>query len=237
MRFFLLLILFISCNRVQKKHEKKVRDYYRKSGKVSRYKGQFQFHFPATKVLPKPVYPFSRLNRYGHRFITKEHFRCKGSGGSSATAKGTLFDCNGLCSHSLLVKDGKEYVYQEFLDLFNGLQEILQEKLVILEAHRCPKHNAFCNPSVKNSFSKHQVGGLVTLQVCNIPNQDVVDAIRQYYEDRGETLRARGENKWANRYVRVHLGKVLAVELLFDRETTQRVEYSYKKAHKSLFYY
>jgi hypothetical protein len=237
MHYILLFVALVSCNRVQKRHEKQVRNYYKKVGHISRYKNQRQFSFTVGNPRSAPEYPFSTTNRYGLRKITKELFRCKGSGASKLTENGWLFDCNAIHTHSLPVQDTREFIYQEFLDLLNALQDKTGKRVLVHEGHRCPKHNHYLDSSYKNSFSKHQIAARVTFSLQGYSLPETIDVIREYYTSCNNPLYIKAEGIWSNKYIRVYAMQPIALELMFDRDSQKRVEYSYRQAHKSLYYY
>lgn len=248
MHFLLLFFLFVSCSKAEKRQEEQLKKFHQKMGYITRLKGQRQFIFPAIKKSAAPKYHFLRVSDTGLPLITKEYFRCKGSCSSGVRYLNSeiIFDCDGIKSHSLPIKEGKEFIYPILIQTLNVLQERLNKRITILEAHRCPKHNRFVDASYKNSFSKHQIGAKVTFYFEDVSCNTVLDILFQFFEGKKQKLFAR-KSGWANKYINVclhkdvneneQIGEYLSLEVLFDSQTQKRIEYTYQKAHRGIYYY
>lgn len=123
--------------------------------------------------------------------ITKEYFRCKGtslSPPSPVLKEGKLveniFDCNGSSSHSLPLRHGKEFIYPILIELLNEIQNATGKPVIVTSGHRCPSHNRYVNPSIKNQGSKHQIGAEVSFYVAELEHHPeiVLNTIFSFYQ-------------------------------------------------------
>ena len=122
--------------------------------------------------------------------ITKEFFRCKGSALNplrvDVQEDGELVkyqDCNGR--HSLPLNEGKEFIYPILIDLLNDVQKKTGKRVVITSGHRCPKHNAYSDPSKYNRTSKHMIGAEVAFYVQGLEGSPevIMDLLRSFYKE------------------------------------------------------
>ncbi len=143
--------------------------------------------------------------------ITKEYFRCKGSPlhppiptYNEGKIVHNLFDCNGSFSHSLPIRNEKEFIYPILIELLNHIQNSLKESVVITSGHRCPTHNSYVDPSIKNQFSKQIIGAEVHFYIQNIENSYalVIQEIEQFYRTNLRYARAINEYLPLIRYER-----------------------------------
>ena len=131
--------------------------------------------------------------RYEKKYypITKEHFRCKGSGASPIKRvvqygqEVNVTDCRGIHEHSLPLKNEKEWIFPLFIELLNFIQNTIEKKVIVTCGHRCPTHNLYADDSKINQTSKHQVGAEVDFYVEGLEYEPwkVVDAIRLFYKE------------------------------------------------------
>jgi hypothetical protein len=139
---------------------------------------------------PRGFYPWeSELNLPR---ITKDFFRCKGSGLNQALTEVTdsgvpnvITDCEGSGRHGLPIIHGKEGVYPILVDLLNYVQKKTGHRVVITCGHRCPVHNAYADRSKENQTSKHQIGAEVDFYVQGMEErpQEIAGMIMQYFQE------------------------------------------------------
>jgi len=155
--------------------------------------------------------------------------------------------CFGIKSHSLPIRNGKEFIYPILIQLLNLVQE--EEKVVIVSGHRCPEYNRHIGGA---ATSKHQIGAAVTFYVEHTDSQLIIEKILSYdpKQEMGQFVKIQGKRGvyWANREVKVELLRdqkegiekgegplLIELEVLFDRDASRRVNYSWDEAHKNLF--
>lgn len=124
--------------------------------------------------------------------ITKEFFRCRGSSlhpPIPVVADGkiveNIFDCSGSSSHSLPMRDGKEYIYPVLIELLNAIQEKTGRLVVITSGHRCPQHHRYVGAKGGLHNAKHMIGASVTFYVAGLEDKpkEVIKALFDYYKD------------------------------------------------------
>jgi hypothetical protein len=148
----------------------------------------YQIDTPKHKI--REPYPWENGYIGQQTKITKEYFRCKGSGFNPPRTDDdlakTYFDCGGCHTHSLPVKQGKEFIYPVLIDLLNFVQEKTHSKVVITCGHRCPAHNTYADSF--NSTSKHMVGAEVDFYVEGMEehSEEIIAILQQYYQEKPE---------------------------------------------------
>lgn len=177
-----------------------------------------------------------------------------------AQGRNHLCDCGGGDTHGLPVRNGKEWIYPILIDLANYIQEQSGKRVVITSGHRCPEHNSYVDPSSTNASSKHLVGAEATFYVEGMENrpEDVLALIFRYYRetpkyggDKAYTEFARYDKDtdvstppWYNKEVFVkvyqrcegrnidnsHAHPYLSVQVRYDWDRQERVQYSWKDA-------
>ena len=112
---------------MEQSQKKEIRQRNEKKDRVHRLSHEAQY--PETKLLSqiRDPYPWELGYTGIHPPITKESFRCKGSGKNPPKKKDKdlnilLQDCSGVHNHSLPTKGKKEFVYPILLDLLNYIQ-------------------------------------------------------------------------------------------------------------------
>lgn len=167
--------------------------------KVKNQKGEFLYRtqdenlfatVPPTKKNADP-YPWENAQAGNLPQITKDYFRCKGSGLNPERLiqeEGTLkryYDCGGAEKHSLPIREGKEYIYPILLELINAIQIHTNKRVVITCGHRCSDHNAYADSSKENQYSKHMIGAEVSFYVQGMESQPekIVALIQQFYKE------------------------------------------------------
>jgi hypothetical protein len=227
---------------------------------IFRLDGESYYNIEAQNKNTPPSYPWKKTYLSTHTPITKEHFRCKGSMLNAPQkileTEECMFDCNGINSHSLPLKNEKEFIYPILLTLLNKIQEDLQAQVIITSGHRCPKHNRFCDPSVFNLNSKHQLGAEVSFYVQGYEwsPQKALESIFNYYEEAApeykEFQRYTQTNTnvaiepWHNKEIFIkyfqkdegrnfdnqHPYPYIAIQVRFDKELNERLVFEEKKA-------
>ncbi|MEX2305066.1 MAG: D-Ala-D-Ala carboxypeptidase family metallohydrolase [Waddliaceae bacterium] len=190
--------------------------------------------------------------------ITKEHFRCRGSGLHAERVETeneetiVLRDCVDGHRHTLPLDNDKEFIYPILIDLLNYIQDKTEKKVIITSGHRCPTHNRFVDPSKENQTSKHQIGAEVSFYVKEMETQpsEIVDLITKYYPesefDRYEKKTNVSTLPWYNKEIFIklfledegrngdntHSYPYLSIQVRFDKEKQERVSYTWESAYR-----
>lgn len=153
---------------------------------IFRKQGQQLFSPTPPALVAPPTYPWQEREEKRCK-ITKEFFRCKGDmlhppnrfGKQSPIQE--QYDCAG--THSLPLRNGKEYVYPLLLELLNYLADATKNKVVITSGHRCPQHHAYVTASVLELFSKHMIAAQVTFYIQGMEDEPiaVVELLQSYF--------------------------------------------------------
>lgn len=173
-------------------------------------------------------------------------------------------DCGGVQKHSLPLKDGKEWVYPILLELVNHLQVKTGKKVVITSGHRCPDHNTYVDSMPYNQTSKHQIGAEVDFYVQGIEErpESVIQMIIDYYKNDPEkgfrefTRYEKGDTHiltkpWMNKEIFIKLYKkhegrnfdnrhpysYISIQVRYDRDKKERVNYSWDLAFRNFLRY
>jgi len=124
--------------------------------------------------------------------ITKEFFRCRGSSLhlpipviSDGKVVENIFDCAGSSTHSLPIREGKEYIYPVLIEILNTIQQKTRKQVVITSGHRCPQHHRYANAKGGPNSMKHMMGGCVTFYVAGLEDKpkEILKAIFAYYKN------------------------------------------------------
>lgn len=267
--FCLLMIFSIflpSCSGLERSEYEKVRKNNLVEDPISRnQQDREHVHMPPS-LQASPVYPWDHPS-CPHPKIRQEYFYCKGHANHLPYSLGgvTYQDCEGKQEHTLPLKEGKEHVYPILIDLLNYVQQETGKKVQITSGHRCPKHNAYADPSAFNRASKHQIGAEVDFYVEGMEHTPlaIVDLLMRYYKEASQTkghssytsfkrYLGSGTNvktpPWYNKEVFIklyqkdegrdrdnqHTFPYLAIQVRFDRNTEEKVTYSWEKAHKKI---
>jgi hypothetical protein len=220
-RIFLFL-LFIVMNLVgclipDSCKQKKIRKDSLAVTYVDDKKNKELFLFPEIEINKRDLYPWELRYIGSNLRITKEFFRCKGSIVNSPIqihkSEGLVYHfdcCGGFDGHTLLIKDGKEFVYPVLIDLLNYVQEITNKKVIITCGHRCPVHNVYADPSKDAKFSKHLIGAEVDFYVDDFEYNPlaIVDILKRYYNHP-----FRRSNRFANVLFSSWYNKEIAITL------------------------
>ena len=256
--FLLLFILSIltACSGLETSETKKIRKRHLTIRPIQRQSDDVLF--PKTLHPPKKraPYPWEYKHIGSHLRITKEFFRCRGNPlnppiGLHKEGKTTYhLDCGGIDSHTLPLKDGKEFIYPILIDLLNFIQEKTEKKVIITCGHRCPSHHLYADPSEKGRSSKHLIGAEVDFYVEGlerVPNE-VVETLSKYYEApliRSSSITPGSTASWYNKEIALtlysetqgrdfdnnHPYPYLSLSILYDKESGRPVHYSWDMAH------
>ncbi len=265
--FSLFIISQIACSGLERSEYKKIRKQHAVTAKVTRKKADQTFSLYTSTHAPGKVMisPYSWQDQHVRPpRITKEWFQCKGSckNPSYVLEGATYEDCGGSHEHSLPKQEGKEHIYPILLDLLNHIQYKTGKKIIITSGHRCPRHNAYVDPSLKNRSAKHQIGAQVDFYVEGLENRPmkIVRVIQDYYKKHHQTKNQKkytnfrrssggtGVSIWSNQEVSIaiypekkgrnkdntHPYPYLSCEVLFDKKRDAPVSYTWEKAHKNI---
>lgn len=174
-----------------------------------------------------------------------------------------LSDCRGAEQHSLFLQGDKEFIYPILLELVNYIQKKTEKKVIITCGYRCPSHNTYADPSKEAATSKHMIGAEVDFYVQGMEDkpEEIVKLLMQFYRENGryqskkEFIEFARYDKatdtsippWYNKEVMIKLFRkqegrdldnrhpypYICIQVRYDRETQERVVYSWEKAQKS----
>ena len=158
---------------------------------IFRHHDEFRFVPEQPQKLAKEHYPWEIDEEMKLPKITKEYFRCKGSCNNPSRAvvnqKETIriFDCGGVDTHSLPLRENKEFIYPILIDLLNFIQVKTEKRVVITSGHRCPEHNTYVDSSTANQYSKHMIGAEVSFYVQGYEEKPfaIIDLLQSYYKN------------------------------------------------------
>lgn len=259
-----LALLLSSCTGLEKSEQKKIKDSNRITETIHRTHDETTFEIQTPLLGEKPIYPWES-KRIGNQLrITKEFFRCKGNSSfQPILIKGAqessvyIKDCDGIHSHSLSIKEGKESIYPILIDLLNYVQKQLEKKVIITSGHQCPQHHLYSSISHKPSNSKHQIGAEVDFYIEGMEEipEEVLTILMNYYSELedptiyGKTAQSSthfSNKEIAVRIIPTHEGRdldndhpypYLTIEVKWDRLTKKAVSYSWHKAHHNTYKY
>ncbi len=172
-----------------------------------------------------------------------------------------IADCAGSTRHGLPILGKRETVYPVLIDLLNFVQKKTGKRVVITCGHRCPAHNTYADPSKGNRVSKHQIGAEVDFYVQGMEErpQEIVGILMQYFQEipmyqkdkeiqefkrliEGDTA----SQPWYNKEILIklyqkgegrdgdnrHPHPYICIQVRYDREGKEKVNYSWAKAHQ-----
>lgn len=202
-----------------------------------------------------PTYPWERRFAGVHPRITREHFRCRGSGLNPMIElpDERIPDCRGDREHGLPIVDGEEFVYPALIELLNYVQEQSGKRVIVTSGHRCPTHNRYVDRSHYNSTSKHQVAAEVAFYVEDMAAEAIVELLIAYYPDDEFRRYEKPDTNvrtppWFNKEIFIKLFQAdegrdfdnqhnqayVAVQLRWDRDRDERVVYEWHAARRYL---
>ena len=251
-----ILSVLVGCSGLEKSETKKIRKRNLTIRPIQRQSDEILF--PKTLHPPKKrtPYPWEHKHIGSHLRITKEFFRCRGNPLNppiqlhQETKALYHLDCGGIDSHSLPIKDGKEFIYPILIDLLNFVQEKTGKKVIITCGHRCPNHNLYADPSKRARSSKHLIGAEVDFYVEGLefaPKQ-VVEVIGKYYDTDflcSNSLSSASTPSWYNKEVAItlfletegrdfdnhHPYPYLSLSVRYDKDAKRAVQYNWHMAN------
>lgn len=146
---------------------------------------------PVPEHRTRALYPWEEAYMGAHPRITREFFRCRGSALNPPFyqvekdgKKVRYADCGGKESHSLPLRENKEYIYPILIELLNEIQAQTGKRIVITSGHRCPQHNSYVDISLSNRTSKHMLGAEVDFYVQGMEwqPQAILELIMNYFQ-------------------------------------------------------
>jgi hypothetical protein len=171
-------------------------------------------------------------------------------------------DCPGPLKHGLPLINGKENVYPVLVDILNFIQKKIKKRVIITCGHRCPKHNSYSDLQNNAKTSKHMIGAEVDFYVQGLEDnpEKIIDLIFAYYKESSKykglsefinfnRYQAKTDVAilpWYNKEIFIKLYKAdegrdfdnrhpfsyIAIQVLFDINTNQKVNYSWDKAYR-----
>jgi hypothetical protein len=181
----IICLLLSGCSRLEQSEREKIRR--RNCTGECIYRNRDEIFYPIVNPVhtPRSAYPWEA--EWNLPRITRDFFRCKGSGGNPPIVERgdaePLRDCEGR--HGLPILYGKEGVYPILIDLLNYLQKKTGKRVVVTCGHRCPLHNTYADFSKENRTSKHQIGAEVDFYVQGMEDRplEVIGYLMQYYHE------------------------------------------------------
>lgn len=190
LQFLLILTLqLVSCSTSHDSDDPSSRSNNQKGEYIYRKHNEVFFNVPPPeRTLQKPhSWQYASQNNLPE--VTKEFFICKGNilnpphNVKQNNNTENIYDCAGCQTHTLPIRNGKEFIYPILIELLNFIQDTTKKRIVITSGHRCPAHNTYVDMAVSNQYSKHTIGAEVDFYVEGMetePNK-IVDIIQQYY--------------------------------------------------------
>jgi hypothetical protein len=177
-----------------------------------------------------------------------------------------LTDCSGIQKHSLPLRDSHEFIYPVLPELLNFVQTSLNKRVVITCGHRCPEHNTYVDPSKDNQYSKHMIGAEVAFYVQGYEDSPmtIINLLMDFYKNNPkytkeytEFLRYEKPNSnvaippWYNKevflkifnknegrnYDNRHPYPYISIQVRHDRDTNEKVTYSWDQATRNYLRY
>lgn len=172
-------------------------------------------------------------------------------------------DCGGIDEHSLPLRNQKEFIYPILINLLNYVQGKLNRQVIITTGHSCPVHNLYNDPLPSYQYSKHMIGAEVSFYVKGLERHPdrVIALLQAYFKENDEYNSQREfqefhrwEKKtdvstppWFNKEIFIKLYKpsegrnfdnqhpfsYIAIQVRFDKELNERIEYTWEQAFKN----
>lgn len=180
----------MGCSGLEESEKEKMRQMNATGEYIYRSSDEFLYPIVSPKKRVRERYSWEDTYVGNQVKITKEFFRCLGSGQNPRVMKkvhGTEVyaqDCGGMHQHSLPLKNGKPYIYPALLEILNFIQEKTRKQVVITCGYRCPTHNTYADSSEGNQTSKHMIGAEVDFYVKGLEwsPEEIVELIKKYYK-------------------------------------------------------
>ncbi len=180
-RCIALLLLFSGCDNLSDKSKN-----HQEAEFIERLQNDRRWAALAPQKKDLPRYVWETESKTPFPSITKDYFCCRGSvmNPPRITAQSRLEDCGGAGSHSLPLKNGKEFIYPILIDLMNYLQETTHRKVVVTTGHRCPKHHQYARAEGQSAISKHMMGAEIAFYIQGMEYEPdkVAKLLMDYYQ-------------------------------------------------------
>jgi hypothetical protein len=262
MHYWLLLftLLVASCSSPEEKQRKEnLRGEY-----IYRHHEECFFHLLPPQLQTRAPYPWEDKYVGGLPRITKEFFRCKGNPINPVVIQAIqgkdplkYFDCQGGRAHGLPLREDKEFIYPCLIEILNYIQEKTSHRVMITCGHRCPKHNAYSDPSPSNWSSKHMLGAEVDFYVETLEQEPerIIALIQQFYAETDPQFHRFPTEKlnistqpWYNKelFIKLYLEQegrdwdnqhpypYIGIQVRTDRDTHTKVTFDQKQAQNYL---
>jgi len=143
--YLLLIMISVGCSNLEQSEKEKIRKSNEKRERIYRYHDDIFYRHAEPVAQERDKYPWEENYVGSILKITKEYFRCKGSGLNPKILVGekSYRDCDGIDDHGLPFVGGKEFVYPILIDILNYVQQKTQHKVIITCGYRCPVHNIY----------------------------------------------------------------------------------------------
>lgn len=255
----MLALGLCGCSGLEQSEQEKIKKMHALSEPILRY-AEEQSHaicFPEKKVRER----YSWENTLAHEYpkITKEAFRCKGSGNPKpkiSRENVAIFDCQGADKHSLPICEDRESIYPALLEILNFLQDQLKKKVVVTAGHRCYLHQTYLLGTTSGAITKYLVGAQVDFLIDGLQasSQQIIDCLQKYYQEifpneKDYHLEKTVTGVWQNKEIFVrffakHEGRnednshdypYLSIELKHDRVLNKKIHVKYQQAINGYF--
>ncbi len=241
----LIMLVFFGygCSSFERSEREKIKQQHVSLEEIKRLYRETKLYLPPLLANPLPLYPWDKTDRHGLRRITLEDFRCRGNKQNLMyLEKGhAYFDCRGKLSHSLPVRQGKEFIYPHLIELLNFIQDSLGKKVYVIQGHCCPQHYGYANRSKSFPCNKYMVGAACDFYVASLEYEPEVGlkSLAQYYSP---SAMLSSLVVYKNAYIKaqVHDGSYhallhpyLSVQILYDPSLQEGVSLDWKGAYNS----
>lgn len=172
------------------------------------------------------------------------------------------YDCCGSARHSLPLRDGKEFIYPVLIELVNYIQDVTGKQVVITCGHRCPEHNTYADPTNPYSKHMVGAEASFYVQGLEEHPEQIVKIIQNFYKitPRYQGNKEYEEFKryeksdtnvtaqpWYNKEIFIKLYEkkegrnfdnrhpypYLSIQIRHDRDTNEKVIYTWDKAFRN----
>lgn len=264
MSILLLILIAASCSRREEYPQK-----HQKAEFIERHAAERKWHPAPPQKKPLPRYLWETAKATPHPVITKDFFRCNGSSLNPSRVikekNGSVFlnDCGGTGSHSLPLKNHKEFIYPILIELLNEIQDKTNRKVIITCGHRCPKHHFYARSENQSRYSKHMIGAETAFYVQGMedePEKIVTLLIEHYAGKNPEYSEFKRYTKsdtdvstlpWYNKEVFIKLYKedegrdfdnrhpypYIRIQVRYDRDLDKRVIFLWDEAEHNILKY
>lgn len=208
LKSIVLVPFLIGCSGLEQGEQEKIRRQNARAEVIYRRHDEVHYAIPPLTTRLRENYPWEEGYVGLLPPITKEWFRCRGSGVNPTQTNTPIpgqapivrADCQGAQRHSLSLRNGEEFIYPILLEILNDLQSKTGQKVVVTCGYRCPQHNTYADTSSQNQVSKHMIGAEVDFYVQGFENrpEEIVKLVQQFY--RQERYKGKKEYQEFERY-------------------------------------